>query len=85
MQLQDIAVGTKSGQDHLRELHATLPAGQSLVHVHERSRLWLSSLRQQTSTIPINHTQEGIRHGRKPAGQAEGEQRDGMWRQEKGA
>jgi hypothetical protein len=28
----------------------------------------------------INHTQEGIGHGRQPAGQVEGEQQEGMWR-----
>jgi hypothetical protein len=39
-------------------------------HMHDQS----SMAQKKKKQIEINHTQEGIRRGRQPAGQVEGEQ-----------
>jgi hypothetical protein len=40
---------------------------------------------KEKKQIDFDHTQEGIRHGHKAAGQDKGKQRDRKWRRDKGA
>jgi hypothetical protein len=55
---------------------------------HEECGLRLKKKKTKKKPTDIHHTQEGMSHGHKPAGQQEVEQMDGKWRrgtQAKGA